>query len=159
MNTHILIKAITFLSFIFFLFTTQSHGQVNSNKKNAERLIGTWTLDYGKTINGIKQTSKDYYDTLKAEKKKGIQASFEQRKMTFSQDGTYTLVVNSNRQVTGTWKLNNDDVTLEIVLSEGGKAITQTIERIDNLNLVLGLGNNGSLNSLFDMLYLNKVTN
>jgi hypothetical protein len=159
MNKHIWIKTVTVIGFTFLLLTTtQSYAQGNSNKKNAERLIGTWVLDYDKTLQGIKQTSRDYYNTLKAEKKEKIQSSFEQRKMHFSQDGTYTLVVNAELQVTGSWQLKEDDITLEIILSGSDKVITQSIEHIDTNKMILALGGSDASNSLFDKWHLEKIT-
>jgi len=154
-----LIKLFTVLSIVLFLISSeQTYGQSNSNKQNKEHLIGTWGLDYNKTINQIKADSKKNYDSLKVDKKEQIRTSFSSRKVIFSQDGTYTLIVKPGLDVVGTWQLKEDNITLVIVLKDN-KSITQTIETINSSHMLLNLGGDQSTGRLFRKWYLENLTN
>lgn len=153
-NNLISLNRLILLIGIVLIGTSQVNSQNRTN--NRDLLIGTWDLDFNKTIKDIKQDSRQYYDSLKVEKKNGIQASFSQRKMSFSSDGRFVLVVNPTKQVTGTWSLEEDEVTLYIVL-DNGINMTQAIEDIGNSKLVLNLEKEGvSAHSLFDKWHLKK---
>ncbi|WP_347923122.1 hypothetical protein [Pontimicrobium sp. SW4] len=139
---------------LVMLFGISSYAQVNSNK---EKLIGTWTLDYNKAINELKSEAKQHYDAFDSDRKQKLQTSFSQRKMTFEADGSYTLVVNADRQVTGTWDLKQDGVTLELVTN--GRTIIHTIGKISNQNMELLLEKSTTSKQLFGTWHLNKVSN
>ncbi|WP_347924804.1 lipocalin family protein [Pontimicrobium sp. SW4] len=127
------------------------------NNNNDDKLIGTWVLDYNKTLNNIKQEAKQYYDGMTIDRKQSLQNSFNQRKMIFEADGNYTLVINSERQVTGTWDLKQDDITLELVA--GGRTITHSIGNLSNQNLELHLEKSTEAKQLLGTWYLDKVSN
>lgn len=132
---------------------TTAYAQGNDNEA---KLIGTWILDYSKTLSEIKQEAKNHYDKLSPNRKQGIEDSFSQRKMTFSSDGNYTLVVNASRQVSGSWNLKDDD-TLEITIEN--RTIVQSISNISNNNLELELEQDNASKRLFDTWYLDKISN
>ncbi len=123
--------------------------------KNAKLLIGTWELDYNQSIAKASGPGKTHYDTISYERKSRIVDSFSQRKMIFQPDGTYVLVVRSGKEVNGTWELQRDDESLNIVLD--GKLIEQRIEQISASFMIINLGGDQTANRLFKRWYLNKV--
>ena len=147
------LKTIVITTLVMFIGIS-SYAQ---NKNNEDKLIGTWTLDYNKTANAIKSDAKQHYDAFNSEKKQSLQSSFSQRKMTFESDGSYTLVVNSERQVKGTWNLKKDGVTLE--LKANGRTVTHSIGKISNQNLELNLEKSTVAKQLFGTWILDKVSN
>lgn len=150
-------KALGILNILFFIFMT-AQGIAQSNlDKNKEYLIGAWGMDYNKTLQDIKQSSRVYYDSLKVERKDKIQNALSQREIIFSSDGVYTLIINSEKQKTGFWELLNDNITLLIQLD--GRIYTQKLESINSSKMVLDLGvfNNSSVNRLFDKWHLKKI--
>ena len=149
-------RMFSILALVLFI-STIGYAQNSSNQNNTEKLIGTWVLDYNKTISKVKTEAKQYYDSLKTERKQSLQTSFSQRKMTFEADGSYTLVVNAERQVKGTWSLKQDDVTLEI--KTDGRTITHSIGKISNQNLELHLEKSKEAKQLLGTWHLDKVSN
>ncbi|TJY37385.1 hypothetical protein [Pontimicrobium aquaticum] len=146
---------LTFLTLVLVLMLSTG---VNAQGNNTgEKLIGTWVLDYNKTINNLKQEARQYYDGLGTERKQSLQSSFNQRKIIFGADGSYTLVVNAQRQVTGTWNLKQDGVTLELVAD--GRTLTHTLGNVSNQNLELHLQTNPEAKQLLGTWYLDKVSN
>ena len=137
-----------------------SHGGVmaqgKSNKKNAERLIGTWGMDYNKSIGQVQSKSRSHFDTLKQEKKNRIKNSFSGRKITFQEDGGYILELRPGRQVSGTWKLQRDEVTL--VINVEGKQFEHRIENISSSTMLLNLGGDQDKNRLFRKWHLKKIS-
>jgi hypothetical protein len=136
--------------------STGAFAQGKSNKKNAERLIGTWAMDYNKSIGQIKAKSKSHFDTLKQEKKNRVKNSFSSRKITFQKDGGYILELRPGQQVNGTWELQSDDATLLISLED--KQFEQRIENISTSTMILNLGGDQDRNRLFRKWHLKKIT-
>ncbi len=145
----------TFIPALFILVLSHSPILAQNANKIEKFLIGTWQLDYDQSISQIDRSSKGFYDTLKQERKSMIRNSFSQRKMEFQSDGTYVLVVRDGREVTGTWKLQNDEESLHIILD--GNLIEQRIEKINQSFMVLNVGGNQTANRLFRRWYLNKI--
>jgi len=130
------------------------HGQ---NSFKGDKLIGTWSLDYQRTIGSIKAEARQHLDSLDANKKSAIQQSFSQRKFIFNGDGTFMLTVNSERSISGTWILKDDGRTLE--LSSEGLVNRHTIANLSNQNLELELEKSTATKQLLGKWYLNKTSN
>ncbi|MEQ6121139.1 hypothetical protein [Reichenbachiella sp. MALMAid0571] len=146
------------LATILMLSVSTLYAQGNSNQKNADRLIGTWALDYNKSIGQIQSKSKSHYDTLKQERKDRIKNTFGNRKITFREDGGYVLELQPGRQVQGSWELLNDDVSLVITMDDG-KQFEQRIENIGASAMLLNLGGDQDRDRLFRKWHLKKVSN
>lgn len=140
---------------IFTLSASTIYAQANSNRKNTERLIGTWAMDYNKSIGQIQSRSRSHFDTLRQEKKNRIKNTFGGRKITFQRDGGYILELRPGRQVTGTWELQSDNATLIISLQD--KQFEQRIENVSTSTMVLNLGGDQNRNRLFRKWHLKKV--
>ncbi|MFY0651639.1 MAG: hypothetical protein JXQ96_06375 [Cyclobacteriaceae bacterium] len=141
---------------ILILSINSAIAQDNSIQENRESLIGTWALDYNKSIDQIDSSSKTHYDGLSNEKKNRIADSFTGRKMIFGEDGTYTLQLNRGMVVSGTWELTDE---LTILIGLDGKQFEQKIISISSSEMLLNLGGDQSKNRLFRKWYLNKVKN
>ena len=148
----ILLMSIWMLS----LSQTTLLAQGNSNKKNAERLIGTWAMDYNKSLGQAQSKSRSHYDTLKQEKKNHIKNSFSSRKITFQEDGVYILQLRPGQQVSGIWKLQSDDVSLHISIQD--KQFEQRIENISASTILLNLGGDQDENRLFRNWHLKRIS-
>lgn len=130
---------------------------VNAQPKKVDPadLIGRWELDFHKSIQLIKSSSKSHYDTLKQERKDRIKNSFSKRRITFKKDGGYLLEISEEKQVYGTWGLADDNVTLLVSINDG-KVFRQKIETLNRTWLVLNLAGDQTKNSLFGTWYLKK---
>ncbi len=134
------------------------NAQGDSTKKNAERLIGTWTLDYDKSIAQAEPNSKMHYDSLKQERKDRIRTSFSGRKITFHKTGGYMLEIKEGVSSKGTWKLLDDQITLVIQLDHD-RQYKQQIEVISTSTMTLNLGGDQKTERLFRKWHLQKQKN
>lgn len=146
----------------FILILTISNGslvaQESINNETVESLlIGTWALDYDKSIGQLEPEPKAYYDNLDDEKKGRIKNSFSKRKITFMEGGGYILEVSPEKQLHGTWQLQDHAKSLKIIM-DGGNQLDQHIEDITGLTLYLDMGGNRSVNRLFRKWHLSKIS-
>jgi len=155
-KSHFKILLVTVLVLSFSM--SGLYAQNNSKNKNRERLIGTWTLDYNKSISQINSKAKIYHDSLKQEKKNFIKTSFSSRKMTFKKEGGYTLEIRHGKIKRGTWELLEDQTTLVLQMDDE-KRYEQHIEKISTSTMTLNLGGDQSKGQLFQKWYLKKLTN
>lgn len=154
MKTHVLKTCLLMAVLIAVINPTLAQSKKGIDPRD---LIGTWELDFDKSIGQIKSKSKSHYDGLKNDRRDRIKNSFSQRKVTFGSGGSYVLDVRSDRQVTGTWKLVGDD-TLLISLNDGSEHY-QKIEKVNPVSLTLNLGGAETKNRLFDKWSLKRSKN
>ncbi|WP_141675464.1 hypothetical protein [Formosa haliotis] len=140
---------------LFLFISNLSVAQERAYNDTFDLLLGSWKLDYPNTLKAIKQESKSYYKSLKAEKQEAIKKGIGARRLTFSKDGTYIIRIDSEHSQEGTWELLADRVTLLIYLD--GHEFNQQVMEIDETSMTLNLGENTSdVNRLMDTWYLKK---
>lgn len=150
-----IIKSIVVI--LIITMTPESVLAQGNNTTTADFLIGTWSLDFNKSISRVTTESKTYYNGLENDNKARIKNSFSKRKISFMSDGTYILEVREGKTLTGNWELNNDKETLNISM-DNGKQLTQRVESINSSTMCLNLGGNQSARRLFNKWYLIKIS-
>jgi len=125
---------------MFLLLQAQLFAQGNSaNENRKEQLVGTWLLDFDKTISQIDSKAKEVYGKMNLVFKENLKKSFSKRKIIFKADGTYIIEIKPGIQQQGTWQLLDNEIDLLIVM-DYGKRYNRRIESINSSKLILNLG-------------------
>lgn len=145
--------------FLFFLLLTGSiqAQNVSTEISSNELLIGTWALNYEKTISAIDGSARSYYQGMDADTKAKLATSFKARRIMFFASGEYILQVGYGNQKRGHWRWLGEGRAIEIVLN-GKQKFVHTIGSISENEMVLRLGNSG-VKQLFDKWHLQRVSN
>lgn len=133
-------------------------GQDKKTDKLAGLLIGSWQLDFEKSIEHSQLNPQVVFGRLPADRQGLIRKTFNQRKLIFLDKGICRMGISPGRQVSGSWELLNDRQTIAIKF-EGGKRSKHKIEQISTTGMVLQLEKEKADKQLFEKWYLVKTNN
>lgn len=134
------------------------HAQGKKADKTAGLLVGTWALDFEKSIEHSQKGPQIDLNGLSPDRVEFIRKAFEQRKLTFHKKGSCLMEFSPGRHVSGSWELLGDKQTIAIKF-EDGKRSKQKIEQISATSMVLQLEKGKAGKQLFDKWYLVKTNN
>ena len=144
----------TILQIIFLLcFTFSGMAQNNTNKN--EQLIGTWSLDYQKSLTKMDSVPKKRFNN-NTRLKTHIEESYKGRQLVFSANGSFTQIQPDGREMRGTWTVVERESTLTITSPEGQKFSFQII-KLNNNHLVLKSISTTKGKPYFKEIYYDKM--
>ena len=151
------IATICLLGLLIMSFSTRSlQAQDKIKKSNAELLVGSWALDFDKSILYSNAAAIAHMNSLPEERKSRIQNSFSGRRITFHGNGVYTITSPAGKQANGKWSLSEDGKSIAVVL-DNGEQMQHSILRLDSLKLVISIGKTQGGNRLFNVWELKKL--
>lgn len=118
------------LVLIFTLTVQQFYAQNNSETD----LIGTWTIDYEKTLKNIHTQGQKTHETMGLTVRDRIEQAYKGRKLTFLEDGTFEIKLTNGRQANGIWSVSENKL---FMTSSEGTDYDYQIHKITSYTLVL----------------------
>jgi hypothetical protein len=141
--------------FLLALFSLSSQAQ---EQNTAEKLIGTWTLQYDATFASIKPDTKTRFNTMNHTRQKRMINNFKGRKIIFNTNGDFIQSLADGRQSNSTWKFTSNNTTIEITDSKGRIHLYKIKKLTSNL-LVYKLKENTNIKPLIPELHFVKNEN
>ena len=147
---------VLFLTLITTVLPDQClQAQNMKDHKTKELLTGTWTLDFDKSILHSSKASLDRHNSFKIQRKSRIKNSFSSRRMTFYENGDYTISA-TGKIFKGKWNLTEDNQAIVIVLAHG-KRVVHKIMKLNPSKLVITVNSNRPEKRFFKVWELNKI--
>lgn len=124
-------------------------------QQNPTNLIGEWTLNYQETLDLMSTETKAKYDSIDASFQGQMQNQLSSQTFTFNSDTTFQVSAGGYTN-NGNWNINNDQLILTFA---SGAQTTQTIESLNENQLILKIVQDPNSEALFQRIYLSKNTN
>ena len=134
------------------------HAQGKKADKTAELLVGTWALDFEKSIEHSQLNPQVVLGQPPAGRHELIRKTFNQRKLIFRENGVCQMELSPGKRITGSWELLYDQRVIAIKF-EDDKRSKQKIEQISSTSMILQLEKGKAGKQLFDKWYLVKTNN
>ena len=160
-STNIYKTTIVCLSALILLISppgfSQAPGKQGEGKKGvAPLLVGSWALDFDRSMLYSDTGSAARFISKKEGVKTRIRDSFSSRSMVFHDDGGYTFWVAPGKAITGSWSLSGNG-QLILVRFADGRQIQHTIMKISPSELVFTVGRTSPVTRLFNVWGLTKL--
>jgi hypothetical protein len=91
----------------------------NSGKIDTLKLKSTWKMDYQASWESMSQDLKNQLNGLSSTSLSRIENTYKQRKLTFGDNGSFTLQINETRIINGTWKLTSNKKHIIVTNPDG----------------------------------------
>ena len=120
-----------------------------------EMLIGSWVFDFEKATENMDIKAKEVLVKIPSAQN-DLKKSYLNRRIVFSSDGNYVLLLANGNQTTGKWMFNNaSEDSLTLTISE--KAGNFDLILLSSSSLILKLRNQGSGKPMFSQWYFTKI--
>lgn len=141
---------LTRFAFLILVF----HCYSISAQVQQEQLIGTWILDYSKSINTMSEQSKKDYALISEGIKKLYEQSFKVKTIIFNDNGSFVQQIVNGQQLLGTWVLDNNKNI--IIKNQQGNPLVFKIVTLSATIMVLLLQKKENEQTVLSNWYLNK---
>lgn len=109
---------------------------IGTSQDTSISILGTWTFNYEASASKMDAKTKTYLGKLPSDRQNNIKQSYQERRLTFNEDGTLIQTNSDSSELNCTWSLKDDNKVLEVVYPDG-LVYPQNIEYLSSDRLVL----------------------
>lgn len=130
-------------------------GDSNSNRMDADKLIGTWEFDFTKSRANVESKRKNQLNAMDAQSKAQVRANYEGRQYTFKVNGDFVLKLKNGNETSGSWELNPEGTELTFKFASG---LEQVYRLTGNARrgLILRIQGDQKKTLIFSQMHLTK---
>jgi hypothetical protein len=144
-------KPLLFLFLIIFSFSNSAFSQNLDNE-----LVGSWILNYEKTLDLMDEKAKKHYTEMGAIRQEKVKKAYQNRKLIFEATNRFVQESGGGHKIEGTWFFNNE-TDIEISTSRGIIRYFKIKKLHGNTLIISSVNHNNDMNMLIAHWHLTKI--